>query len=145
MNLNEKLGIEIDQDKSNNDNNIESNNKISIENGINDNNRNQSDESIKTTEYSSEAGELILKYIKSSCKAHHYYKNNKDMIRDIRGLKLGKKYAGLMSWLINRAFKINSGVRGNVNTMDSKTNKNKSILMKTLYDVDKDTFLSCFV
>ena len=82
MNLNEKLGIEIDQDKSNNDNNIESNNKISIENGINDNNRNQSDESIKTTEYSSEAGELILKYIKSSCKAHHYYKNNKDMIRD---------------------------------------------------------------
>ena len=68
-----------------------------------------------------------------------------NMIRDIRGLKLGKKYAGLMSWLINRAFKINSGVRGNINTMDSKTNKNKAILMKTLYDVDKDTFLSCFV
>lgn len=68
-----------------------------------------------------------------------------DMIRDIRGLKLGKKYAGLMSWLINRAFKINSGVRGNINTMDSKTNKNKAILIKTLYDVDKNTFLSCFV
>ena len=67
-----------------------------------------------------------------------------NMIQDIRGLKLGKKYAGLMSWLINRAFRINSGVRGNVNNMDSKTNKNRSILLKTLYDVDKNTFLSCF-
>ena len=67
-----------------------------------------------------------------------------NMIRDIRGLKLGKKYVGLMSWLINRAFRINSGVRGNIRNMDSKTNKNRAILMKTLYDVDKDTFLSCF-
>ena len=67
-----------------------------------------------------------------------------NMINDIRGLKLGKKYAGLMSWLINRAFRINSGVKGNVQNMTSKTNKNRSILMKTLYDVDKDTFLSCF-
>ena len=67
-----------------------------------------------------------------------------DLVNDIRGLKLGKKYAGLMSWLINRAFRINHGVRNNVGNMDSKTNKNRSILIKTLYNVDRDTFLSCF-
>ena len=68
-----------------------------------------------------------------------------DLIRNLRALKLGKKYAGLMSWLINRAFLINSGVKSKRNEMNSTINKNKAILMKTLYDVDKDVFLSCFI
>ena len=68
-----------------------------------------------------------------------------NLINDLRQLKLGKKYVGLMSWLINRAFIIGAGMKRNVNTSNTNINKNKSILMKTLYDVDRDTFLSCFI
>lgn len=68
-----------------------------------------------------------------------------DMIKDIRGLKLGKKYAGLMAWLINRAFKIGAGAKSKSNIMSSTVNKNKPILMKTLYEVNKETFMSCFI
>jgi len=68
-----------------------------------------------------------------------------DLIRDIRELKLGKKYLGLMSWLINRAFVISPDIKRNINTMNTNINKNKAILMKTLYDVDRDLFLSCFI
>lgn len=58
---------------------------------------------------------------------------------------LGKKYVGLISWLINRAFCIGAGAKRNKNAMQSTIDKNKSILMKTLYDVNKEAFLSCFV
>lgn len=67
-----------------------------------------------------------------------------NMIHDIRELKLGKKYLGLMSWLINRAFKIGTGAKSKSSIMSSTINKNKPILMKTLYEINKDTFLSCF-
>lgn len=68
-----------------------------------------------------------------------------DLINDLRQLNLGKKYKGLMSWLINRAFLITPEIKSNINVMKSDINKNKAILMKTLYDVDKDVFLSCFI
>ena len=68
-----------------------------------------------------------------------------NLINDLRMLNLGKKYAGLMSWLINRAFLITPEIKSNINVMKSDVNKNKAILMKTLYDVDKDVFLSCFI
>ena len=68
-----------------------------------------------------------------------------DLINDLRQLNLGKKYKGLMSWLINRAFLITPEIKSNINVMKSDINKNKAILMKTLYDVDKDIFLSCFI
>jgi hypothetical protein len=57
---------------------------------------------------------------------------------------ISKNYLGMMSWLINRAFQIGSGVKGKLDTMQSTINTNKSLLFKTLYDVNKEAFLSCF-
>lgn len=68
-----------------------------------------------------------------------------DLINSLRSLNLGKKYSGLMSWLINRAFLITPEIKSNKGMIKTNINKNKSILMKTLYDVDRDTFLSCFI
>lgn len=65
-----------------------------------------------------------------------------DLINDINKVYISRNYADLMSWLIRRAFKVSAQNRGN-NTL-SKTHKNRSILMKVLYDLNKDVFLSCF-
>lgn len=67
-----------------------------------------------------------------------------EMVRDIRQLSISKKYAGLYSWLLNRAFAITPGVKGQIYRMDSRTSKNRSILLKTLYEVNPKVFLSCF-
>ena len=67
-----------------------------------------------------------------------------ELIERIRSIYLSKNYLGLMSWLINRAFHITVGVRRNPNTITSKTKFNKSILMKTLFEVNPDAFLQCF-
>lgn len=63
-----------------------------------------------------------------------------DMINEIRSIGLSGNYQGLISWLINRGFKM----RGGENNNSSKLNKNKSLLLKVLYDVNKKAFLSCF-
>ena len=47
-----------------------------------------------------------------------------------------------MSWLINRAFKISEQTRSP--KMLSQIDKNKSLLMKVLYDMNSEIFLSCF-
>ena len=101
-------------------------------------------------EYAKELQDFILNHEDVSWKddKEEYFllrSDYDDLIKNLRLLKLGKKYAGLMSWLINRAFLINSGVKSKRNEMDSTINKNKAILMKTLYDVDRDVFLSCFI
>ena len=66
------------------------------------------------------------------------------LIEDIRGIYISRNYLGMMSWLIDRAFSIGAGVKRNNTTIMSTINTNKSLLMKTLYDVNKDAFLKCF-
>lgn len=66
------------------------------------------------------------------------------LISDIQAISISKNYAGMMSWLINRAFCIGSGAKSKKNTMNSNVNKNKSLLMKVLYSVNPSIFLSCF-
>lgn len=68
------------------------------------------------------------------------------LIYDIQQLCLGRKYAGLMSWLIDRAFFITPNVKRNLNNPATKTllKKNRVLLLKVLYSLDKTTFLSCF-
>ena len=100
--------------------------------------------------YSKELQEFVLNHDGINWKddKEEYYllrSDYDDLINDLRQLKLGKKYTGLMSWLINRAFMIGAGIKRNIDTSNTNINKNKSILMKTLYDVDQDTFLSCFI
>lgn len=68
----------------------------------------------------------------------------KDLIEDIKRVYISKTYTGLMSWLIDRAFKIGRGVRSKSREMQTTLNKNKALLIKVLYDVNKDAFLDCF-
>ena len=64
MDLEFKKETEINIDKINNKNYyLEINSKIYHKNIINNINKNQSNGSIKTTEYSSESGEIVSKYI----------------------------------------------------------------------------------
>lgn len=67
-----------------------------------------------------------------------------DLINDIRQISLSKNYLGLMSWLVDRAFVISPKVRGKRNVLDSKLQKNKTILLNVLYQVNKNNFLACF-
>ena len=66
------------------------------------------------------------------------------LIHDIQSIYISRNYAGMMSWLINRAFQISPGVKGKSNKMQSTINTNKSLLLKVLYDVNPDVFLACF-
>lgn len=68
-----------------------------------------------------------------------------ELIKRIQRIYISGNYLGLISWLVNRAFCITSGVKRTKNvTMDSSTDKNKSILLKTLYKVNKEALLQCF-
>ena len=67
------------------------------------------------------------------------------LVSDIQATYISKNYLGLMSWLINRAFSISAGVRRNTATMLSTINTNKAILLKTLYSVNPDALLKCFI
>ncbi len=66
------------------------------------------------------------------------------MIQDIRQLSISKKYAGLFSWLLNRAFVITPGIKGKIHVLDSDTSRNRSVLLTTLYTLNPQVFLSCF-
>lgn len=66
------------------------------------------------------------------------------MIKEISKLNKSKNNIGLFSWLINRAFLIGAGVNRNTGKMLATTNKNRALLLKVLYDIDKQSFLSCF-
>lgn len=67
-----------------------------------------------------------------------------NLIDDIRKTYLSKNYLGMMSWLINRAFCITSGVRARQAVIQSTIDTNKSILLKILYSVNPDCLLRCF-
>jgi hypothetical protein len=66
------------------------------------------------------------------------------LIEDIKKTYISGNYRDLMSWLINRAFRIGSGVKGKSDKIQSTINTNKSLLLKVLYDVNNDIFLQCF-
>ena len=64
------------------------------------------------------------------------------LIKDIQQVYLSKNYLGMMSWLINRAFNIGSGVKRNVKNNCIETNR--ALLLKVLYTVNPEAFLQCF-
>jgi hypothetical protein len=49
-----------------------------------------------------------------------------------------------MSWLIDRAFLITCGTRRNKDTLNNNTNKNKAILLKTLFTINPKNVLKIF-
>ena len=96
--------------------------------------------------------ELIEKYsfdLYNTNVSHNVRENNlllmenfEELIDDIKMSSISKKYVGLMSWLIDRAFKISPSLKWR--DVNSTISKNRPLLMKTLYDVNKEAFLMCF-
>jgi hypothetical protein len=66
------------------------------------------------------------------------------LINDLRQITFSKNTIGLMSWLIDRAFMISPAVRGHMDASSSLLNKNRSLLIKILYDSNKQALFSCF-
>lgn len=66
------------------------------------------------------------------------------MINDIKSIYMSDNYLGLMSWLIDRAFCITPAMKQNDDRKDSKISKNKSLLLATLYNINKENLLKCF-
>ena len=64
-----------------------------------------------------------------------------EMIRDISQIYISNTYIGLMSWLIDRAFCITSDAKRHMSQKNSNIEKNKSILFKTLYNINHKNFL----
>ena len=66
------------------------------------------------------------------------------MVEDIKKVYMSDSYLGLMSWLIDRAFCITVGAQRNQSVKNSKIHKNKSLLLKVLYDINKENLLKIF-
>ena len=67
-----------------------------------------------------------------------------DLLSDISKIKISKDYLGLFSWILDRAFKILPGSIRNQRSISSVLNKNKSMLLKVLYDINSSNLLKCF-
>ena len=67
-----------------------------------------------------------------------------DLLTDIKQTYISKTYIGLMSWLIDRAFLITKETKVNKNLINRKTNENKSLLLKVLYDINSNNVLKIF-
>lgn len=67
-----------------------------------------------------------------------------DLLEDIRRISMPDKYLGLMSWLINRCFMMTPSMSSNRKNIQSKLGKNRSLLLKVLYDLNPKIFLKCF-
>ena len=66
------------------------------------------------------------------------------LIEDIKKIYISKNYVGLMSWLIDRAFGISQQVQNHSHLADRKTNENKALLLKVLYDINPQNVLQIF-
>lgn len=67
-----------------------------------------------------------------------------DLISDIRKIKISKSYLGLFSWMLDRCFKILPGTLRNQKKISSTVHKNRSILLKVLYEINPSNLLMCF-
>ena len=63
-----------------------------------------------------------------------------EMIEDIKRVHISKQYLSLMSWLVQRAFLLTPQAYNS----HSQTHRNKSILLKTLYEVNPSCLLQVF-
>ena len=67
-----------------------------------------------------------------------------NLIKDIREIAFTKNYLGLMSYLINRSFVITPKAKGKIEKNKTNLDKNKSLLLKTLYELNPEQLLKCF-
>lgn len=66
------------------------------------------------------------------------------MIDSIRQTYISKEYLGLFSWLIDRAFHMRVNINGGTKKQRAKTEKNKALLLKTLYTINPPNLLKIF-
>lgn len=66
------------------------------------------------------------------------------MIESIKRIYISKEYLGLFSWLIDRAFHMKTNINGGVKKQRAKTEKNKVLLLKTLYTINPTNLLKIF-
>ena len=70
-----------------------------------------------------------------------------ELIKDIKKVYISKNYIGLMSWLIDRAFLITNATKRHQegqHSINRKTNENKALLLKVLYDINPQNVLQIF-
>lgn len=67
-----------------------------------------------------------------------------NMVEDIKRVYISKDYLGLFSWLIDRAFHLRANLDGNGRKSKAKTDKNKVLLLKTLYTINPNNLLKIF-
>ena len=67
-----------------------------------------------------------------------------DLLNDIRKITLSENYLGLMSWLLNRSLLITPRIQGQRDKIETKLDRNRSLLLKVLYDLNPKTFKKCF-
>ena len=70
--------------------------------------------------------------------------NFETLVEDIKRVYISRTYIGLFSWLIDRAFAITNYQKGQQSYNLNPLRKNRSILLKTLYDVNKSNLLQIF-
>ena len=73
-----------------------------------------------------------------------FEQNYEEMLEEIKKIYISKDYIGLTAWLINRGFCITAGAKRNKDKTNSLTNKNKSLLIKVLYDINPNNLLKVF-
>lgn len=66
------------------------------------------------------------------------------LIESIRRSSISKNYKGFVFWLLNRTFSISPRLKANQYNIRSAIKKNRSIMIKTLYCVNKKVFMECF-
>ena len=67
-----------------------------------------------------------------------------NMINSIRQIYISKDYLGLFSWLIDRAFHLVTNVDNKHIKTRARTEKNKALLLKTLYTINRGNLLKIF-
>ena len=66
------------------------------------------------------------------------------LLRDIQMVNISYNYIGLFSWLLDRAFCISKRTVGQKDSLLSTLEKNKSILLNVLYNINNKCLLKCF-
>lgn len=91
------------------------------------------------------SNDLFIDRVVDDNEIHLVLRDDFDQLIDrIRTTYISKGYVGIISWLIDRAFLITPQVKGKIDILPRNTNKNKSLLLKTLYETSPQSFLYCF-
>lgn len=79
-----------------------------------------------------------------SCPIYILEEDFDELIEKIKKIHISNKYVGLMSWLIDRAFRITPQMQSNKQTCDSNLWRNRPVLLKVLYAINPNALLKCF-